>query len=129
MATLTNKIKAELRKLKVKNSVSTYNGTVTVTIKSPVSQEILDAVKALETVEAHGCVYDDTRYYTGKSIQFNYNFEATAEEIAKADELYNSWSEDTRNDRRIFNYHFRKQLLEELGPVGHVILERVYKIY
>lgn len=126
---ITREIKKVLKAAGVKNSVSTYHSTITVTVKSEISKEVQEAVKSLATVEAHGSIMDDTRHYTGKSIQFNYQYEPTKSQIEKAAELYNSWSEQTKSDKRVFSYHFSKQLSEVFGPTGRVILNNIYKIY
>jgi hypothetical protein len=127
--TLSREIKKFLNSNGVKNSVTTHHSTITVVVKSHITTELRDAVKNMETVEAHGSIYDDTRWYTGTSIQFRYEFEPTQDEINKAQELFNSWSDNAKEDKRSFQYHFTKQLDSELGVSGQVIAEKIYKMY
>ena len=130
--TLSRQIKKELNKNNVKNSVRTHHGTITVELKSHITAELLEVIKGMETVEAHGSIMDDTRYYTGTSIQFRYEFEPTAEELEKAEKCfqkYSEWDKESNQGRNSFNYHFRKELTEELGPSANIILRDVYKVW
>lgn len=126
---LSRQIKTFLKSVNVKNSVRTHHSTITVVFKSPVTKEIVEAVKAMETVKAHGSIYDDTRYYTGISIQFRYEFEPTKKEVEKAEEFFNSWTDCSKANVPSFRYHFRKQLNDNIGPVADKILSKYYPKY
>lgn len=122
--TLSKQIKKELNKNKVKNSVRTHGGTITVELKSSINSDLLNLIKSMETTEAHGCAYADTRYFTGQSIQFRYEFEATKEEKAKALKImdkYSHWEKETPQGFNSWNYHAKNELRAELGPVAEVL--------
>ena len=119
MTNPSRKIKKFLNDNNVKNKVSTHSGTITVQILSNCSSEIIETAREMNNVVAHGDLMDDTRYYTGFSVQFDYRVEPTDEDVKKAKEIVNNWSEDTVKDHNGFNYHIRKQLINELGAVGN----------
>lgn len=123
--TISQKIKSVLKKVNVSNKVSTYGKTITVKFLSPVSKEIVAMIKEMETIESHGDIMDDTRYYTGLSIQFDFAWEATKEEQEKAVEIFNSWSDESKEDKRNFLGHFQRHLEKELGFIGLVLAPKI----
>lgn len=130
MKPLTTQIKNALLSMGVANKVSTYGSTITVTALSPMTLAMVETIRAMETVKAHGDIMDDTRWYTGKSIQFRYEWEPTEEEQGTADVLLACWSDDSKTDRQSFAYHFTRQCIAELGPIGERLAsERLRKLY
>lgn len=114
-------IKKILRANKVENKVSTYGSTITVKCLSRISQDVCDQIKSMETADAHGDIMDDTRYYTGLSIQFDYSWELTDKEKSLAKEAVDSWSDNSKVNRVDFSYHIKKQLNEKYGPTGKIM--------
>lgn len=120
----SREIKKYLNQNNIKNKVSTHHGTITVTILSNCSAEILDNVKNMNTLTAHGDLMDDTRYYTGHSVQFDYKFELSEDQEKQGQEIINNWSEDTQNDRRLFDYHIREDLRNQMGAAGVLVADK-----
>jgi len=118
--TTTQQIKKLLKTENVKNSVRTYGRTIYVTIKSACSNELMEKIRSLDSTEAHGCTYDDTRYYTGTAIAFR--FEAPVEEthVQAIEQIISSWATPSKDDHqgmRSIAWHIEKQV-RALGFVG-----------
>lgn len=98
----------------VKIKTSKYYRTTTVTFLTQPSLELIEKIKALSTCEAHGDIMDDTRWYSGHSVQVRFEYEVSPEVKAEADKLHQeiaAWNDS----HHIKYYHFDKAM-EEKGP-------------
>jgi len=123
----TKEIKKILKEAGVKNSVRN-NGNISVTIKSLVSDDVLEKIEAFSTLEAHGDLIDDTRFYTGSGIRISFDFEPTQEQINQAIKIKESFVApgESSFDRNSVNYHIKKTMAEKMG---RALTDRIfYKI-
>jgi hypothetical protein len=100
---------------------------MTVTFKTVPSNQLVDKIKALETSEAHGDIMNDTRYYTGTSIQFSYDFTVSDDDLNMARKIKNQWgdlSSKPWSDLRSIYWHIEKEIKETLGVVGKAIMQK-----
>lgn len=117
MSTMSNQIKALCRAANVKATSKKYGSTVTVTFLSPAPNSLIEAIRALETVKAHGDLIDDTRWYSGISIQFRYNWEPSVDEIAQFEAIKTEYADH--------GYWFKKAVTDRMGiAAGYNILDK-----
>ncbi len=116
---MTKQIKALCKKYGVKNSVKTSGSIVYVTFKSCPPSELVAAIEALSTLEAHGDLMNDTRWYTGTSIHLRYKFEPSPADLGTFEAIKESYAEHS--------YHFQKAVVEKMGPAGRNILDNFWR--
>ena len=123
-AELSRQVKKFFTQNGVKTRVKSHHSFINVTILSQCPDRLLEEAKAMETCEAHGSPYDDTRYYSGISIDFRYDLEVTQEQIETArylDYQYSGPSWDG-NSRR---HHLENKLVEKIGRAAtRMIIEK-----
>ena len=109
---LSREIKKLLNSLNAKSTVKTHGSYIYVHIFSPVSDEVINQIKSMSTQEAHGSMYDDTRYFTGQGIQVSCKWEPSQEEINQAIEYIKTWSVRDASDIRYVMFHIQKNIHE-----------------
>jgi hypothetical protein len=117
---MTKTIKALCKQYGVKNSVRKYSGSIYVTFLSCPNDDLIKAIKALETVEAHGDLMDDTRWYSGTAIHLRYRFEPSPADVGIFEAIKESYAEHS--------YHFKKAVVEKMGPAGQNILDNYWPL-
>ena len=120
MSTLTQKIKSLLKSEKVKNSVRYYAARCAyhVVIRSRCSLALIKQIEALETLEYHGSIIDDTHYTRGDRIGIDFDFEITTETLAQVDKIINKYAPaQTWHDVLALNNHISREI-EEIGVDG-----------
>lgn len=78
-------------------------------------QSLLDAIRALDTTEAHGDLLDDTRWYSGTSISIRYAYEPSAAHWAQFRALMSQYADH--------GHHFEQAVKLAMGPNGQNILD------
>lgn len=113
---LAKEVKAILTANGIKSSVRSEYRQVYITYLSEVSGAIHEEIKAMETLEAHGDSMNDTRYYTGTSFNFQYEFPANEAAVNKANEIIKNWGGvELINSDHSKGYHANKDILEAVG--------------
>jgi hypothetical protein len=121
---LNKEIKKILKAAGIKNKISSKGSHKWIHVLSNgMTDEVRDQIKALETVKAHGDIMDDTRWYSGISFEFRYDFEATEETKQKAEEIMSQWLESfhgpsvvsENQNKNSIAYHVEKQIAEAVG--------------
>lgn len=133
---LTKLIKQACKESGINTRIRTERSITTVTFLSPPSDELLDRIKAMETVEAHGDIIDDTRWYSGQSISFRYDFELPDGAEDSAREIMSQWliqwsRDKSHHDRMSTVYHIENSLRERLGRAvaqAYLDLISVYQV-
>lgn len=128
---ISKEIRKILREHKIKNTVKTRGLFVYVTLKQKTSNEVLEQVKKLETIESHGDLIDDTRWYCGHGIQFKFDYSPIPEVWAKYEQIIESFYCLNINAKEV-EYHASKKIIEVLGESdGKAILDKVnlYEYY
>lgn len=114
MNTLSNQIKKLAKAFgKVDCRVKTYGKTCTVTFLSRPSIELVEEIRKLDTCEAHGDLIDDTRWFSGISIQFRYDFPTPEIEQQMFEEM--KAEVDVKDFKAV--YHFKQRTLKLFGPI------------
>lgn len=113
---LAKEIKTILTKKGIKASVRSEYRHVYITYKSEVTNAIHEEIKAMETLCAHGDLMNDTRYYTGISLTFKYDFPVNESVVDKANEIIKNWGGlELINADHSKGYHVNKDILEAVG--------------
>ena len=114
---ISKQAKALANRAGVKTSVRSYGNSVRVVFMSEPTQALVDAMDALSTSEAHGDLMNDTRYYTGVSIHFSFNYEIPAETMAQVEAIRAQYAQA--------GYHFEQAVKAQLGARGQAVLDKV----
>lgn len=122
-----NSISSRIKKMchlhgQVKCRVKSMSRTsVYVTFLTVPDQALVDKITAeLDTCQAHGDTMNDTRYYTGTSIDFRYKAPVSDEMVNKYKEIKAKFNPMDFNSM----YHFRKELEFKFGyPMARNLLD------
>ena len=117
METISKQAKKLANLAGVKTKIRSSNSFVYVTFLSEPNQELVDSIRALETIEAHGDSLNDTRYYTGESVEFAFQYEIPADTMAFFEAIKNRFADH--------GHHFRQAVKNEMGARGQAVLDQV----
>ena len=109
--------KALATKAGVKTKVKTQNRFIYVTFLSEPTNELVEQIRSLETVEAHGDSQNDTRWYSGQSIQFRFEYIIPQPTVSQFDAIKASFSKT--------DIHFHRAVRAQMGARGRACLDNL----
>jgi hypothetical protein len=130
--TLSQSIKRVAKAHGVKVLTKKHGSIIRVTVLTRCLDSALDAIQALETVEAHGDMMNDTRWYSGISITFRFEVPLIDSDHSLVSEILRSWDGQikrdlTNTDKVSTEYHIRNEILKRLGrAVGASYLDKYH---
>lgn len=100
----------------VKASVRSGYSSVSVTLLTPCTQEVLDQVRALSTTYGRDIGGGET-YYEGTSVAFRFDFPLSEAQLAQFAEIKAKHGITGPRFDYQTQYHFENEVLEKMGEV------------